>query len=89
MSRYTVVWVKRVEDRLIELWVEAEDREAVRAATHQIDLALSSEPGGKGGLMAEGLRWFEDGPLRVLFDVREADRIVEVVAVRRTTPQHS
>ena len=84
MSRYTVVWVKRVEDRLIELWLNAEGREAVRAATHQIDLELSSEPGGKGGPMAEGLRWFEAGPLRVLYDVRDADRVVEVVAVRRT-----
>ena len=29
MTRYTVVWVQSVEDELVEIWLAAEDRNAV------------------------------------------------------------
>jgi hypothetical protein len=48
MTRYTVVWVKRVEDKLIDIWLDAQDRNAITAATHEIDTQLAVDPQSKG-----------------------------------------
>jgi hypothetical protein len=83
MTRYTVVWVRRVEDRLIEIWLGAQDRNAITAATHQIDTQLAVDPQSKGGELSEGLRYYQAEPLRVAFTVHVDDRTVEIVSVRR------
>jgi len=83
MTKYTVTWVQSVEDRLIEIWLEAEDKHEITLATLEIDRNLEFDATAKGGELSEGLRYFEAAPLRVAFVVREGDRVVEVVAVRR------
>jgi hypothetical protein len=83
MTRYTVVWVKRVEDRLIDIWLAAQDRDAITAATHEIDAQLAVDPQFKGGELSEGMRYYEAEPLRVAFTVHMDDRIIEIVSVRR------
>jgi hypothetical protein len=83
MIRYTVVWVESAQNELAELWLQAPDRNTVAAATYAIDRGLAEDASGKGIELSEGLRAFFSPPLRVLFSVREDDRVVEVLCVRQ------
>lgn len=83
MTRYTVVWVQSVEDELVELWLAANDRNDITAATHSVDQKLGSDAARKGEELAEGLRSLNIPPLRIVFTVSEDDRLVEVVRVAR------
>lgn len=83
MIRYTVVWPSGSEDELAQIWIHAQDRLAVTAAADAIDQQLSVDALTKGIELSEGLRALFAPPLRVLFAVREDDRIVEVLRVRR------
>ena len=83
MIRYTVVWVEDAQDELAELWTAATDRDAVTTATHAIDKELAEDPENKGVELSEGLRALYQFPLRVLFLVRDEDRIVDVLRVKR------
>jgi len=80
--RYTVVWPGGAQDELAELWLAAADRGAVAAAANAIDVELSEDATIKGVDLSEGLRILFAPPLRVLFAVREDDRVVEVLRVR-------
>jgi hypothetical protein len=82
MTRYTVAWVKSAQDELAELWLAAEDRAAVTAAADEIDDELSVEAQSRGVELSEGLRALFCAPLRVIFTVRENDRVAEVLRVR-------
>lgn len=83
MNRYTVTWQPEAEADLVALWLEAPDRNDVSAAVRSIDAALAMDAEAKGDLVAEGLRAFNAPPLRVLFTVRPADRVVEIELVRQ------
>ena len=82
MTRYTVVWLQSSLDELADIWLNSGDRAAVASAADQIDGELAEDPGTKGFELSEGLRAFYVQPLRILFAVREDDRIVEVVKVK-------
>lgn len=82
MDRFTVVWHKDAEQQLIEIWLGAENREAVTAATVQIDRELSFAPETKGRILHEQLRALNVPPLRVLFSIQGAEQRVEVEVVR-------
>ena len=83
MTRFTVTWSSEAEDELVELWLNASDRNEISASVQAIDLALGSDAASKGEAVAEGLRAFNAPPLRVLFVARESDRVVNVALVRR------
>jgi len=83
MNRYTVTWQPEAETELVELWLEARDRNQLAAAVRAIDTDLAMDAEAKGDLVAEGIRAFNAPPLRVLFTVRPADRVVEIELVRR------
>ena len=83
MTRYTVVWEQGSQSELADLWLNAPDRNAVTAAACAIDQELAVDAATKGVELSEGLRAFFAPPVRVLFTVREDDRIVEVLRVRR------
>ena len=83
MTRYTVVWVQSAQAELADLWLSAPDRNATTAAAHAIDQELAVDASAAGAELREGLRALFAPPLRVLFTVREDDRIVEVLRVRR------
>jgi len=83
MMRYTVTWHREAEDELTELWLVATDRNEITAAVRAIDVALATDASEKGETAAEGLRSFYAPPLRVLFAIREHDRVVQVELVRR------
>jgi plasmid stabilization system protein ParE len=82
MTRHTVVWHLDVQDDLAETWLNSLDREAVAKAADEIDRALATDPLEQGGELSEGLRFFLAPPLRVLYAVRQEDRIVEILRVR-------
>jgi len=83
MNRYTVTWQPEAEAELVELWLTASDRNQLGAAVRAIDVGLALDAEGKGDLVAEGLRAFNAPPLRILFTVRPADRVVEIELVRQ------
>jgi hypothetical protein len=83
MTRYTVNWMLGAQNHLAQLWIEAPDRDVVTAAANRIDRELAEDPDIKGRPLREGLRSFDVSPLRVLYLVKEMDRIVDVVSVRR------
>jgi plasmid stabilization system protein ParE len=82
MTRYTVTWLKGARNHLAQLWMDAPDQEAVRAAADAIDIELSKDAGRKGTPVSEGLRTLYVPPLRVLFSANDEDRLVEVASVR-------
>ena len=84
MTRYTVVWHRDAREDLARLWIDATDRNALTAAAHQIDIALREDADRKGTELSEGLRQLIAGPIRVLFVVREADRLVDVSRTLRS-----
>jgi len=85
MSRFTVTWWDDALQELAQLWIDGDVRDALSAATAQIDAELSRDAQLKGQEVSEGLRRIEIGPLRAYSTVREDDRTVAIVGVRRTT----
>jgi plasmid stabilization system protein ParE len=83
MTRYTVVWAAAAQGELTEIWINARDRNEVTAAVRALDHQLAGDAPLQGADVSEGLRALVVPPLKVLFAVREADRIVEVLLVRR------
>ena len=83
MIRCTVVWVQDAQNDLAELWLLGPDRDAVTAAAHAIDQEFTDDAPEKGIELSEGLRAYFSPPLRVLYTVREDDRLVEVLRVKR------
>ena len=83
MTRYTVVWLASAQDELADEWIRATNRNAVTVAVHAIDKELADDAPSKGVELGEGLRAFFSPPIRILYAVREEDRVVEVLRVRR------
>jgi plasmid stabilization system protein ParE len=82
MIHGTVVWVQDAQNDLAELWMVGPDREAISAAAYAIDQELADDSLGKGIELSEGLRAYFSPPLRVLYTVREDDRIIEILRVK-------
>ena len=61
---------------MADLWLEGSDRDEIVEAVRTIDVAVCSDAASKGAAVSEGLRSLNVPPLRVLFLVRESDRIV-------------
>jgi hypothetical protein len=80
-SNFTVLWNADTEERLVELWLDSDNRSGVAAAIHRVDTLLRFDPIRLGDELHEGLYCLEVAPLRVLYEVSEEDRLVRVVAV--------
>lgn len=78
MTRYTVVWHQAAQDRLVEVWLTASDRQAVAAAASGIDQELSEDATSKGVEVDSGVFELTKLPLRVLYEVIDQDRLVKV-----------
>lgn len=85
MARFTVVWDNDAIDELARIWMTSADRESIKAAADKIDALLSSDPGNKGQEHTESLRTLTAEPLEVLVVIRDLDRLVRVLAVRRVS----
>ena len=80
--RFTVVWLKTVHEDVGNIWLSSKDRNAVTAATAEIDRELAVDAQSKGSELSEGLRVYEADPLRAVYSVDIPNRIVEVSRIR-------
>jgi hypothetical protein len=85
----TVVWSRRAENQLAQLWTDSSDRQAITDAANALDATLANDPQTKGVALTEGMRTIEIPPLHALFYVQEDDRLVRVVLIRRVGPPSS
>lgn len=81
--KYTVIWLKKAEDQLAHLWLNAPDRAEVTTAADAIDAMLRLNPAERGESRSDRSRILFEGVLAVLFEVDEPNRIVYVTAVKR------
>ena len=81
--KYTVLWVRRAEAKLAQIWSEAADRTAVTHAANSLDTELGNDPEKCGESRANGERILIVSPLAVTFRDETDDRIVRVVDVWR------
>jgi hypothetical protein len=81
--KYTVVWSDPATDRLADIYNRASDRQAIRAASDQIDLELKRDAQRKGIPVSGNRRILRIPPLAVLFTVDTGDCMVRVVQVAR------
>ena len=79
--RYTVVWSVAAEDQLAEIWLASAHRGAVTAASHAVETQLANQPDSSGTPLHEGLYSIEISPLRVIYAVEDADRLVKILRV--------
>ena len=78
--RFTVIWSPFALDQLADLWLNAQDRNAVTTAQYQIDQLLLIDPDLQG-IPFFGDRALSVPPLRVRFTINPDDMIVEVLDV--------
>jgi hypothetical protein len=81
--KFTVVYLPSAENQLAELWLAADDKDAVRTAADEIDRLLSQRPQDVGEARVSNLRILIHEPIAVLYDVRDSDRLVKVWAAWR------
>ena len=81
--KYTVLWKPSVKQRLAEIWINAQDRNAVSAAANAIDSLLKVNPSVQGESRSDGSRILILPPLAVVFEANEDDRLVYVLSVRQ------
>ncbi len=78
--KFTVVWLKAVEDDLAKIYLDSADGAAVTNASDSVDALLATRPleVGVPHPTLAGLRVIDEPPLRVVYRVDEADRKVLV-----------
>lgn len=84
-----VAWHSDALQQLATVWLKTDDRAAVTAATARIDSELVDNPHQKSRPVGDLLRVFRFVPLEVLFEFREAEGLVEIVAVREVRPDRN
>jgi hypothetical protein len=80
--KWTLLWVADTEDRLADIWLQAEDRQAITLATDRIERELRHNPEHKGEEFY-GDRIFQYGPLAVIYQLRPDDLQVRIIQVMR------
>jgi hypothetical protein len=78
---YTVQYAPRAERQLIELWLNPISRAAVSLSADEIDRRLGTDPLAEGESREADLRVLLVPPLRVIYQVSSADRVVQVLDV--------
>jgi hypothetical protein len=79
--RYTVVWTKRATMGLAELWLAADDKASVTAATNLIDRHLAEQPLDQRHEVVRGFGTAVRVPLGVDFVVDVRDGLVTITGV--------
>lgn len=85
MTRFTVVWQPRAQDQLARIWLDSNFRADITAASDQIDAELRINPEEKGRSISDHLWSVRVGPLVVVFEISNEDRIVIVWRVKLKT----
>lgn len=80
---YSVDWDSDARAELANLWLrQAALRSAITAAQAMIDRLLASNPAGNAISVSEALYAIIERPLKVQYEISNADRSVTVVSVR-------
>jgi hypothetical protein len=87
--KYTVLWKPAAEADLASLWSDALDRSDVASAANQIDVLLQTDPETRGESRLGSYRILVVPPLAVTLEVKEPDRVVWVLGVRRLPPHRA
>jgi len=82
--RYTVVWERVAQMQLAACYNAAAFPNAVSAAQHRIDRLLLTNPLANADPESEGLYSLVVPPLRVLFEIADADCLVRIVSATLT-----
>jgi mRNA-degrading endonuclease RelE of RelBE toxin-antitoxin system len=80
---YSVLWTPDAEARLVDLWLEADSRGAITAATNRIDADLGARPFDIGESREHNRRIHLMPPLGVIYRIDSNQRIVHVLTVWR------
>ncbi len=80
---FRVEWLQTALDQLSSIWIQADSglRQAITAASHQIDEQLQTDPYASSESRSEGRRVSFSFPLGVLFRVESEERTVAVLRV--------
>ena len=79
---YIVHWTDIALNDLAAVWTAAADRNAVTAASHQLERDIAADPYGRGLLRASSANSTAvDLPLGIEYDVIEDDKTVRVLRV--------
>jgi hypothetical protein len=76
--RFTVTSAPSADDKLMMLWLQAPDQQALAAASDRIDAMLRDNPLGCG-TPVDNDRFVRVGPLTALYSVSEPDRLVTIL----------
>jgi hypothetical protein len=83
MNPFTVTWDDDARNELTRLWLNNPHvRSEITAASDEIDRLLAIRPLELGVEQAPNVRQYVEPPLKVLFRVSEADRLVRVLYVK-------
>jgi hypothetical protein len=78
---YEVVWMPRALGELAMLWMIVAYRNAITAASHEVDSVLEMFPHSAGTIRFDTVHEFACPPLGVEFEVDDAGRKVFVLSV--------
>jgi len=79
--RYTVIWLPDTLNELADVWLRAFDREAVSAASAEVDRLLGYDPVSQGESREDNTRVLLIKPLGIEFEINDGDRKVIVNSV--------
>jgi hypothetical protein len=81
---FRIDWLQSASDELARLWTQADSdlRQALTAASHEIDLRLQNDPNNEGESRLKGRRITFISPLAVTFRVEADGRTVTGVEIR-------
>ena len=79
---WTVEWTPDADDALTMAWVGASNRRAITKSADDIERKLARDPYLNSIFISEGLYCLDVPPLRVLIEIDDATRIVQIVDVR-------
>ena len=79
---YTVIWLPAPESQLAAAWLAAPDRNAVAAASYQLDQNLAVDPFARGFARDSSVnRTAIEYPLGIEYEIIEDDKLVRVLRV--------
>ena len=79
---WTVEWTPDADNALATAWVGALNRRAITKSANDIERQLARDPHLNSIPTSEGLNCLDVPPLRVLIEIDDATRIVQIVDVR-------
>jgi|RhiMetdeSRZDD1v2_1073273.scaffolds.fasta_scaffold1998386_2 hypothetical protein len=81
--KYTVIWLPDAETELARLYNAASNKNELSRAADMLDAALVRLPLAIGESRSDQTRIAVELPLAIEYEVREADRVVQVNSVWR------